>query len=207
MNRRIRFNIISILLVFTLLFSLCACKNIDPNKKSNTDSESDTNLAESGSISEIDVDFFALRGYELCILLAQSSFESPDQIPINALVQFAMCHLFYDDLTKMPTTGMQIRTATVPEIEEKIKEYFGEANIDVTKSDLYNKGKQIFEMWEPHYGGDVYYTASANTKIGGLFEVKVNYYKDSAKTDSIGNVIVTLIKKNGKFYIKGANLI
>lgn len=204
MKKGFLLKLICLFITLLFVFSMSGCGNIDPNLQNSGEGFSDTD--QSDSLKQIDADFFALRGYELCVLLAQRSFETPEQISVNALVQFCMCHLFYDDLTKMPRNDFKLRTATVQDINRKINEYFEDLNVDITKSDLYNPSKKQFEMWEPNYGRDIYYTASAAQKAGGLFEVKADFYSDAGKTAPAGTVSVTLFKKGGKFYIKGASL-
>lgn len=96
-----------ILLVFLCVSVLASCS--DPNKKlPEADHQQENPEAKSnGEIPVyIDADTLAKRSYELSFLLSQKSFDSPEQMSVSALVQFAFCHLFYADITDIPTEGM-----------------------------------------------------------------------------------------------------
>ena len=48
---------------------------------------------------EVSVKDFAVRSYELAYLMAQKSFDKPEDIPLDAAVQYAFTHIFYKDFS------------------------------------------------------------------------------------------------------------
>lgn len=198
-----------------LVLSFTSCNSVDPNIAASSEAdygysvvvssdntENSDNMSETSDSSLLDDDYFAKRSYELCYLLAQTSFEKPEDISINAIVQYAFCHIFYDDLTKMPKEGINMREATADQINSVIKEHFGVTGLDITKSDLYNSGNDRFEMWEPLYGTEIYYDVSHEKKTGMLYEVTSVFYNDKNKTERKGKVVLTVEKDGKDFYIK-----
>ena len=200
-----------------LTLSMCiglftACSNADPNVKKTTSAsndnyvvDTDENESESSSQSNgaVDIDYYANRSYELHFLLAIASFDDPSQISANALVQYAFCRLYYDNLVDMPRSGVKMREATKKQIDDQIQKEFGKVSVDITKSDLYNQSKKKFEMWEPLYGSDIYFDAKTEEVNKNEYTVTSTFYNDEAKNEVKGTTTLTvLIDKNGKEYIK-----
>lgn len=206
--------IMSFALVLVLSLTVfTACSNTDPNVKQTSTSQSDGYVVntdedsqESSSAADdgvVDADYYANRSYELRFLFAVSSFNKPSEISTGALVQYAFCRIYYDNLTDMPRKGVKMREATAKQITEQIQKDFGKVNVDVTKSDLYNQEKKKFEMWEPLYGGDIYFNAKSEKVNDGEYTVISTFYNDEAKTEIKGTTVMTVsVSKDGKQYIK-----
>ena len=110
------------LLAALAVMPLAGCNNVDPAVKPSATTGAATTTTTASADAEaipayIDADALAHRSYELRYLLAQTKFESPDDMSVNALVQFAFCHMFYENLTDMPRSGNQLRQASKDEIE------------------------------------------------------------------------------------------
>ena len=206
---------LSVILVLALSLTLfTACSNADPNVKQTTESQSDeykvdmednTSAASSANNADnaVDSEYYANRSYELRFLLAVDSFDKPDDISINALVQFAFCRMYYDNLTDMPRSGVKTREATAEQIKAQIQKDFGKVNADVTKSDLYNQSKKKFEMWEPLYGGEIYFDAKSEEVGKNEYTVTSTFYDDESKSNVKGTTVMTVaVDNNGKQYIK-----
>lgn len=194
-----------ILIITVLLFSGAGCNNADPNRKQGDSKEKDdyqVDLSAAGVPEYLDVDAMAQRSYELAFMLAQTNFDSPEKMSVNAMVQFAFCHLFYENLCEMPSSGVKYREADADEIRSVIIKYFGDVNVDIEKSDLYNRGHQKFEMWEPHYGADLYYKAEARRSEDGFIEVTAVFYGDEEKSQVSGRTVLTVQDENGSIFIK-----
>lgn len=188
-----------------LVFSLAGCNNANPGIKNNS---SEITSGEQGSESNkpipeyINADALARRSYELRYLLGQEKFTSPDDISPSALVQFAFCHIYYENLTDMPSSGNKLRTASVDDIKLQILKYFGSVSVDITKADLYNSGKKQFEMWEPHYGTEIYYDTEIKRAGTDTYKVTAVFYSDSAKTEKTGKTVLTVEDSSGRAIIK-----
>lgn len=132
------------LLALLIIFTFAGCNNTNPGIKKNSSeitSEEQSGETSSKPVPEyINADALAHRSYELRYLLAQEKFSSSDDISVNALVQFAFCHIYYENLTDMPSSGNRLRTASADDIKLQILKYFGSVSVDITKADLYNSG-------------------------------------------------------------------
>ena len=196
---------LALLLAVLLAFSLAGCNNANPGIKNNS---SESISGEQGSESNkpipeyINADALAHRSYELRYLLGQEKFSSPDDISPSALVQFAFCHIYYENLTDMPNSGNRLRTASADDIKLQILKYFGSVSVDITKADLYNSGKKQFEMWEPHYGTEIYYDTEIKRAGTDTYKVTAVFYSDSAKTEKTGKTVLTVEDSSGRAIIK-----
>lgn len=225
-------NIVLIALLI-MLFIFSSCDNIDPvvthDERSTDTYEVDTNnvtynedkqngnteykaygggedklLTVDGTV--VDTGEFAIRAYELYYMLGQGNFKSVNDIDVGALTQFAFCHLFYDELYKMPHGSMIYRQASQEEIDRCIEQFFGKNDIDSTASVLYNRGKRAFEMWQPEYGTDVFYTVNS-AEIDGLFVIiNVTFYTDINKTEQQNNIELKLSVENGSAVINSMEI-
>lgn len=205
--------IISLALVLMLSLTVfTACSNTDPNVKQTTASQSDgyeVNTEEDTQESTtkddgvVNADYYANRSYELRFLFAVDKFSKPSDISTGVLVQYAFCRLYYDNLTNMPRKGVKMREATQKQIVDQIQKDFGKVSVDVTKSDLYNHDKKKFEMWEPLYGGEIYFNAKSEKVSDSEYNVTTTFYNDEAKTEIKGTTVMTVsVAKDGKQYIK-----
>lgn len=193
------------LLAVLAVVPLAGCNNVDPAvKPSATTGTAATTTAAAPADAEaipayIDADALAHRSYELRYLLAQTKFESPDDMSVNALVQFAFCHVYYENLTDMPRSGNRLRQATADEINQQILKYFGAVSTDITKADLYNHGRKCFEMWEPLYGRDIFYKATVTRgDEENLYIVNTVFYSDASQSEAIGRTALTVEDVSGQ---------
>ena len=150
----------------------------------------------------INKDELANRSYELHFLLGVDKFSSPNELAPNVIAQFAFCHIYYENLCSMPTTGMKLRETTGNEIEAQISKYFGNVSTDITKSDLYNKASQSFKMWQPTYGTAIFYDAVLTKNTKGLYECSTTFYTDSTKKNIYGKTVLTVEDNGSRAIIK-----
>ena len=156
--------------------------------------------------AELDAERFVKQVYELKYRLAVNSFEKPEDISVSALVQYAFCYIYAGDkcICELKPGSMLYREATVAQVTEKITELFGSCPVDVTKSDLYISGKDIFQMWQPNYYADIYAAATVRALSENEFEIISTYYEDASK-DSVKATLTATVKqsKSGSFYLAG----
>lgn len=192
---------ILLVIIMTLFVS---CNNIDPNTSQNTTTASTS--AASGESNEIpdyiDADALANRSYELRYLIAAKKFDSPADLSVNALVQFAFCHLYYENLIDMPTSGNKLREASADDIKLELLKQFGSVDVDITAADLYNSGKKKFEMWEPHYGTEIFYDVSVVADSDNCYKAVTDFYTDSSKSERKGKTVLTVKDIGGKVFIQ-----
>lgn len=206
-------------LSIAILSAIISCDNIDPVVTHITDStdtyEVDTGVtADSGKENNekkeykaygggedrlltvdgvtVDTGEYAIRAYELYFMLGQDSFDNITGIDVSAVTQFAFCHLFYDELYKMPNGNMMYRQATQEEIDRCVERFFGKNDIDTTKSVLFNRGKRVFEMWQPEYGTDIYYNINSAEPDGLDVLIDVTFYNDLNKTEPKKNIVINV---------------
>lgn len=194
---------IAFILAVLMCVSVFASCN-DPSKKMpDDDGNSQDSLEKSDEDipDYIDADAFAKRSYELYFLLSQKSFDSPEQMSVSALVQFAFCHLFYTDLIDMPTAGIKIRYASLDEIKTELIKHFGQLDIDLTQADLYNAANERFEMWEPHYGREIYYNTVVKAVGNDDYTITTVFYTDKGKAEALGRTVLTVHDNGGMVYI------
>lgn len=216
-----------IAIVIAALFAV-SCSNINPNVDrgkndgstvTDTESVKDTASEENGyevvavgggrdeakeiDGVKVDVGAFARRSYELCFLLGQTSFGSVDEMSLDAAVQFAFCHLNYEELWQMPVSVDVYRTATVEEISDKLEEYFGENKIDPTKSVLYTASLKKLEMYQPKYGVGVFYNVDSFEKTDeeGVYEIITTFFGERSKANVIGRTTMKIKVAEGKAVI------
>lgn len=192
-------------LIAIIIVSIFAgCDNINPVfKRDDSNVVYDESDSDDKDIPEyIDVDALANRSFELRYLLAQNGFNSPSEISVSALVQYAFCHLFYENLIDMPTTGIKLRTATSEQIQQIINDTFGEIDVDITKADLFNAGKKCFEMWEPLYGTQIFYDVRVVHAGKNTYKVRTTFYTDETKSQVMGKTVLTIKDSDGKIIIQ-----
>ena len=213
--------IVSLIIALIIFASLAAsCGNIDPNVDQGTKDENTVgadSASGSGTTAEddvyeviavgggrdgvkeingvsVDVGAFARRSFELCFLLGQTSFNSIDEMSLDAAVQFAFCHLYYEELWQMPVGVDVYRAATVEDISAKLEEYFGENKIDPAKSVLYTASQKKVEMYQPKYGVGVFYNVDSFEAISddGVYEIITTFFTGRNKTDVIGRTTMKI---------------
>ena len=170
------------------------------NAGSNHSNSSNTEILNAPSyINKADL---ANRSYELHFLLGVDKFSSPNELAPNVIAQFAFCHIYYENLCSMPTTGMKLRETTSDKIQAQISKYFGNVSTDITKSDLYNKASQSFKMWQPTYGTAIFYDAVLTKNNEGLYECSTTFYTDSTKKNIYGKTVLTVEDNGSRAIIK-----
>lgn len=196
-----------ILLIIFMAGAFAACSNVDPNVKQKSDNKDDNYVVDTAEdttadTSIIDEEYYANRAYELKYLLAIDGFDSPNEISVSKLVQYAFCRLYYNNLVDMPREGVKMREATAEQINSQLQKDFGKVNVDITKADLYNQSKKKFEMWEPLYGRDLYCTTSCTETGENTYEIAATFFSDEAKASAVGSATITVTtQKDGKQYI------
>ena len=186
-----------------VLLALAGCNNIDPGVRDDAGSSAYSSGEQSAPIpAYIDADVLAHRSYELRYLLAQERFSSPDDISVNALVQFAFCHIYYADLTAMPRSGNRLRQATPEEIRLQLLKYFGTVSADITGADLYNAGKGWFERWGRLYGTEIYYEAAVSRAGADTYQVRTTFFTDADQTEVQGKTVLTVQDVDGHVQIR-----
>ena len=76
--------------------------------------------------------------------------------------------------------------------------YFGRDDFDVKKSVLYNPGKQIFEMWIPEYGCNIYYKIDAVNIDKDKAEIITTFYNELKRKTMLGRTTIGIEIKDGK---------
>lgn len=147
---------------------------------------------------EVSVTDFSIRSYELAYLIAQPNFTSPGNIPIDPLVQFAFVHIYYKNLNEMSNKSLLYRDAKESQIKEQLKKYFGQDDFDIKKSALYNKGKNIFEMWIPEYGCNIYYKVDAVNVDKNKAEIITTFYNELKRQTLFGRTTINVEVRDGK---------
>ncbi len=152
--------------------------------------------------SEFDTNFYVKRMYELKFLFAQNSFNSPTEISPSAIVQYAFCHIYNESLVDMPVkTGLTYREASEAQISTQIAKLFNITRSDITKSDLYNSSKKIFEMWEPKLKTAVYSSSKLKKLSDNNYEITATYYKTKDKSSVMGTSVGVFEKNSNGIYI------
>lgn len=159
--------------------------------------------ADDGSPFNTTLDQVADRVYELSYFFGINQFNGTADIPVSALVQFAFSHTYHSSLIHLPKTEKLVYRQAVEEtIRRGIEAYFASpAEADLTASDLYNKDKKIFEMWDLQLQGEVNCTYTQKELGDGLTELDVTYFKDREKTAADKSYLVTLQQKDGHYLL------
>ena len=145
--------------------------------------------------------FYTKRLYELKSQFGIDAFDSVSDLSVSAVVQLAFCHIYYDSLTEMPDEKNMLFRQVLPEsISEKITELFGKNNVDVSKSDLYNKDSGLVEMWQPKLGAMVYANVSCDKTGDGQYTLTATFFKEEDKTQK-DSTVTGVFEKQGDGYI------
>lgn len=151
--------------------------------------------------SDFDAALYTKRLYELKEQFAVNGFQSVSDLTPSVVVQYAFCHLYYDSLVDMPEEKTMLLREVLPDsISAKVKDLFGDNKVDITKSDLYESDKKLFEMWQPKLRASV----SANTTYEKLSDTSCQltstFYKTQDKVEVIGTV-TGVFTKQGDHYV------
>lgn len=147
-----------------------------------------------------DAAFYTKRLYALKYLFAVDEFDEVSDLPVSAAVQFAFCHLYYDSLVDMPEERpMLLRQVMPASISTQLEKLFGDNSLDITKSDLYNAEKKLFEMWQPSHRTPVYANADCTSKEDNSYELTATFFTSHRK-DRIDCVVVGVFKKQHGHY-------
>ena len=141
---------------------------------------------------EVNVKDFAVRSFELAYMMAQKSFNSPKDIPLDAVVQYGFVHIFYKDFHTITNKSVQYRSTNEEQLRAVLKEQFGTDDFDVTSSMLYNPGKKIFEMWIPAYGTNIYYIIDAVNVGSDQAEIVTTFYNELSRSTLLGRATITV---------------
>lgn len=166
---------------------------------SNQQSSSQLQTNASKDKAPYDLKTVANRAFELKYLFAVDNFNTPNKISVNVLVQYAFCHLYFENLASMPESGIILRETTSDKLNNILKEHFNLSSVKVEESDLYNISTKKFEMWQPNYGTDVFYDTKTSKIDDSTYETDITFYQNSSKTAIKGQATVT-VKKTGKTY-------
>lgn len=218
--RTITAKIISFLCAAALVSCLCAC-GVDPNvtSKEETTGTYHVENADSGEEAtelegfhaygtgktdivmvngaKVRPEDFALRSYELAIMMAQN-FKKPTDLPIDAAVQYALVHVYCPDFYSITNKDMQYRTASDKEIKTELIKQFGTDNFPIEKSMLYNSSKKIYELWIPNYGTNIYFNIDAVNVNGTTAEIITTFYNEMKHSTLAGRTTITVKNQDGK---------
>ena len=146
----------------------------------------------------VNVKDYAVRSYELGFMMAQKKFDKPKDIPLEAAVQYAFIHVFYDDFYTINNKTVQYRSAQEKQIRDVLKTQFGTDDYDVTSSMLYNADKKIFEMWIPSYGTNIYYNIDAVNVSSDEAEIITTFYNELERKTLFGKATITVRIQDGR---------
>lgn len=131
---------------------------------------------------DFDAALYVKRLYELKYQMAVDGFSSVDELSPNVAVQYAFCHIYYDSLVDMPEEKAMLFRQVLPDsIRNSLRSLFGENALDITQSDLYNAGRQMFEMWQPRLRAEVYADAEIKKTDGG-YEITARFFTDNTRS-------------------------
>lgn len=227
--KRITIKTISVFLAIILSVAVFSACGVDPNvKQADSDATSDyevridseedeveregfyaygkgkTDPVEVGG-TEVNVKDFAVRSYELAYMMAQKSFSSPKELPLDAAVQYGFVHVFYKDFHTIVNKTVQYRSTSEQQLRAVLKEQFGTDDFDVTSSVLYNPGKKTFEMWIPAYGTSIYYHIDAVNVGSDQVEIVTTFYNEFSRSTLFGRATITVRIQDDKPVIYALN--
>ena len=146
----------------------------------------------------VNVKDYAVRSYELAFMMAQKKFDKPKELPLEAAVQYAFIHVFFDDFYTINNKTVQYRSAEEQQIRDVLKTQFGTDDFNVTSSMLYNADKKIFEMWIPSYGTNIYYNIDAVNVSSDQAEIITTIYNELERKTLFGKTTITVGIRDGK---------
>lgn len=147
---------------------------------------------------EVSVSDFALRSYELAYMMAEKDFDNPTDIPRDLAVQYAFTHLFFRDFHSINNKAVVYRSATADQISAELIKQFGTDDFDIKSSVLYNPSKEIFEMWTPEYGTNIYYHIDAVNINGNEAEIITTFFNELKRETMLGRATITVRIQDGK---------
>lgn len=148
------------------------------------------------------VTLLSKRVYLLSYIFGVQSFEKAEDISPSVLTQYAFCHLFQPVPTDAkPEEGLVYRQAVESSIREEVARHFVISSFDPKKSELYNKQKRIFEMWQPDYSAEVHFTATAEEQQGDRWGMTVTFFTNRAKNIPEKKFFVIFQKQNDLYLL------
>lgn len=162
-------------------------------------------IAVTGDVSDdFDATLYTKRLYELKMQFAVSGFQSVSDLTPSVVVQYAFCHLYYDSLVDMPQEkDMLLREVLPDSISSEVKELFGDNQVDITKSDLYESDQKLFEMWQPKLRAAVYADTVCAKLSDTSYQLTSTFYKTKDKTEILSTVTGIFIKQNDHYILSG----
>lgn len=156
-----------------------------------------------GDVSDtFDAALYTKRLYELKVQFAVSGFHTISDLTPSVVVQYAFCHLYYDSLVDMPEEkNMLIREVLPDSISSEVKELFGDNKVDITKSDLYESDKKLFEMWQPKLRASVCANTVCTKLSDTSYQITSTFYKTKEKTDIISTVTGIFLKQDSHYIL------
>ncbi len=220
-NKALQKPAFAILLICALMFTLCSCNGVDPNVKTKETKaekyEVETQKNDSDGLLEgynaygdgltspltvkgvkVDVEAFALRSYELAFMMAQPKFKSVKDVSVDALAQYAFTHVFFKNFYEITNKITEFRQAKPEKVSKEFKKHFGKTKIDLKKSQLYNRGKKMFEMWLPEYGTNIFYRIDAADVKGSKAVIVTTFFNELKKNTKLGRTTITVKIEDGK---------
>ncbi len=151
----------------------------------------------------LDVELMTKQAYELKYLFAVERFkDAKKDISVNKLVQYAFCHIYYKSLTDADNTeAMTLRTASAGEIETQLQALFNIKGVDIKTADLYNKGIDRFEMWEPKYRATIYAAAEFTQGENETYTLNITFYGDADQKETKGTAVLNIKKAEEIYYM------
>lgn len=214
--KRLNLKTVSLLLAIILCVTAFSACGVDPNvKDDDADATSDytvridteeeeveqegfyaygkgkTDPVEVGG-TVVNVKDFAVRSYELAYMMAQKNFNSPKELPLDAVVQYGFVHVFYRDFHTIINKSVQYRSTDEQQLRAVLKEQFGTDDFNVTSSVLYNPSKKTFEMWIPAYGTSIYYIIDAVNVGSDQVEIVTTFYNEFSRSTLFGRTTITV---------------
>lgn len=147
------------------------------------------------ALSGFNAEDFVKIAYEMKNQFDFEAFDTPASASAGKLTQFAFCHIYAStasltDYDLLSTTVY--RAATESNIKIQMNKMLEDTEkINIKNSDLYNKQKKKFEMWQPNYKTDVYARCTVR-KNGDLIELQCVFYSDSEKTEPLSQASLTV---------------
>ena len=147
--------------------------------------------------TQVNVCDFALRSYELAYMMALE-FARPTDLPVDAVVQYALIHVYFTDFYSINNKTMLYRSASEEAVRDELKKQFGTDDFDIKDSVLYNPEKKVFEMWTPAYGTNIYYNIDAVNIKGDEAEIITTFFNELKHSTMLGRATITVKVQDGK---------
>lgn len=167
-----------------------------------TQTTANTTSAQTTAPSQFTTDLYVKRIYELSYYFGINQYDPAKELPVSALVQYSFCHLFQESLLDAEKADKPVyRQAVLASIQEELnKQFLINTQPDLTKSDLYNADKNIFEMWQPDYSKTIYYDASYTELQNKQIQLDITFYTGSDKKTA-EKKYQAILQQSGEYYL------